>query len=114
MIPQPSSRLFIRLQLLTTPASAFPSDASLCVQLNAAVDVRVDGMDAVDPEDLGGEEFLVLVVSTYTDGRPPAQAKVGSDASAPFGASTAVNCLHPPMLTEGCIVWCCADVAVLL
>ena len=57
-------------------------------------------MDTVDPEDLGAEELLVLVVSTYTDGQPPAQAKVGSSSSLdtlPVHSSAR----HSPMLTEG-------------
>ena len=52
----------------------------LCVcwlpQLCGRVEVVVRGMLDVDPEDVCSEDVLLLVVSTYTDGRPPQAAKV--------------------------------------
>ena len=38
-------------------------------------------MTEIDPEDLCGEDVLVILVSTYTDGRPPQTAKVRSQQS---------------------------------
>ena len=45
-------------------------------QLRGCVEVVVRGMLEVDPEDLCNEDVLVVLVSTYTDGRPPQAAKV--------------------------------------
>ena len=41
------------------------------------MEVELRSMLDVDPEDLCSEAVVVLLLATYTDGRPPQAAKVG-------------------------------------
>ena len=78
-------------------------------QLSGRVDVVVRGMLDVDPEDLSSEDVLLLVASTYTDGRPPQPAKVCQPMHSISDQS--VRCTVRVRLTAFCACGCCVSLA---